>query len=138
MTSYEIGFIVAPDASEDEVKRISEQIQSLLQKENAQEVHLDLWGLKPLAYPIKKFREGYYVFFDCKALPATIINVEKRLRQFEKVVRFITLKLDERMRKANRLTRKWARAEKMRKREIESDAVGGELEAIAKEVEDEN
>ncbi len=139
MTSYEIGFIIAPDAPETEVNRISEQIQSLLQKEKAEEIKVNPWGLKPLAYPIKKFKEGYYVFFECKTTGTTINNVEKRLRQFEKVIRFITLKLDERLRKANRLTRKWTRIEKLKRRiENESETASGEEAVTMKEAGDEN
>jgi small subunit ribosomal protein S6 len=121
MTSrYEIGFIVTPEVSEDEVKKITESITATITKAQGVIENLDEWGRKKLAFPIRKNLEGYYVFVQAEVDGAVIATLERRLKQMEKVLRFITLRLDDKLKKSNKLTKRWAKIDRIRKKTMDS------------------
>ncbi len=121
MTSrYEIGFIVTPEVSEDEVKKITESITSTITKAQGVIEGIDEWGRKKLAFPIRKNLEGYYVFVLTEVDGAVIATLERRLKQMEKVLRFITLRLDDKLKKSNKLTKRWAKIDRIRKKSMDS------------------
>ncbi len=121
MTSrYEIGFIITPEVSEEEVKKITESITSTITKAQGVIENLDEWGRKKLAFPIHKNLEGYYVFVQTEVDGSVIATLERRLKQMEKVLRFITLRLDDKLKKSNKLTKRWAKIDKLRKKTMDS------------------
>jgi len=129
MTSrYEIGFIVTPEVNEEEVKKIIESITATIKKANGVIENLDEWGRKKMAFPIKKNLEGYYVFIQTEVDGAIIATLERRLKQMEKVLRFITLRLDDKLKKSNKLTKKWAKIDKIRKKTMASSSEEKESE----------
>jgi len=115
-STYEIGFIITPDANEEEVKKIIESISGSIKKAKGVIENIDEWGRKKMAYPIQKNLEGYYVFIQTEVDGAAIADLERRLKQMEKVLRFITLRLDDKLKKANKLTKRWQKIEQFRKR----------------------
>jgi small subunit ribosomal protein S6 len=117
---YEIGFIITPEVNEEEVKKIIESITTTIKKAKGVIENLDEWGRKKMAFPIKKNLEGYYVFIQTEVDGAIITTLERRLKQMEKVLRFITLRLDDKLKKSNKLTKKWAKIDKIRKKTMES------------------
>jgi small subunit ribosomal protein S6 len=140
-SKYEIGFIITPDANEEEVKKIIESISGTIKKAKGVIESIDEWGRKKMAYPIKKNPEGYYVFIQTEVDGAIIAELERRLKQMEKVLRFITLRLDDKLKKANKLTKRWLKIEQFRKKTQYSheegkegnDSVGKEEETYADE-----
>ena len=121
MTSrYEIGFIVTPEVSEEEVKKITESITSTITKAQGVIENLDEWGRKKLAFPIHKNLEGYYVFVQAEVDGSVIATLERRMKQMEKVLRFITLRLDDKLKKSNKLTKRWAKIDRLRKKTMDS------------------
>ncbi len=138
---YEIGFIITPDANEEEVKKIVESIGGTIKKAKGAIANIDEWGRKKMAYPIQKHLEGYYVFIQAEVDGSVIADLERRLKQMEKVLRFITLRLDDKLKKANKLTKRWAKIEQFRRKtqsshdegKESSDAVGKEEDAYADE-----
>jgi small subunit ribosomal protein S6 len=113
---YEIGFIVTPEVNEDEVKKIIESITGTITKAKGVIENLDEWGRKKLAFPIRKNLEGYYVFIQTEVDGSVIATLERRLKQMEKVLRFITLRLDDKLKKSNKLTKRWAKIDKLRRK----------------------
>ncbi len=113
---YEIGFIITPEVNEEEVKKIIESITGTITKAKGVIENLDEWGRKKLAFPIKKNLEGYYVFIQTEVDGSVIATLERRLKQMEKVLRFITLRLDDKLKKSNKLTKRWAKIDKLRKK----------------------
>jgi small subunit ribosomal protein S6 len=113
---YEIGFIITPEVNEEEVKKIIESITGTITKAKGVIENLDEWGRKKMAFPIQKNLEGYYVFIQTEVDGSVIATLERRLKQMEKVLRFITLRLDDKLKKSNKLTKKWAKIDKLRKR----------------------
>jgi len=139
-SKYEIGFIITPDANEEEVKKIVESISGTIKKAKGVIESIDEWGRKKMAYPIKKNLEGYYVFIQTEVDGAVIADLERRLKQMEKVLRFITLRLDDKLKKANKLTKRWQKIEQFRKKtqyshegKESNDSVGKEEETYADE-----
>jgi len=120
MTSrYEIGFIITPEVNEEEVKKIIESITATITKAKGVIENLDEWGRKKLAFPIRKNLEGYYVFVQAEVDGEVIATLERRLKQMEKVLRFITLRLDDKLKKSNKLTKRWAKIERIRKKTMD-------------------
>jgi small subunit ribosomal protein S6 len=110
---YEIGFIINPDATEEDVKKIIDSIVAIIKKVDGSIENIDEWGRRKLAYPIEKHHEGIYVFINTDVVGSIFSDLERRLKLSEKVMRFIVLRLDDKFKKANRLTKKWKRLEKI-------------------------
>jgi len=118
---YEVLFIADPNLGEADVDALTATIQGYAEKEGAKTQKVEKWGKKRLAYDIKKHREGYYVLLVVEAKPEIVKEVERRIRVTDGVVKFITVRVDEDLRKAER--RKAQRAvedEKKRARGIVS------------------
>ncbi|NIM12707.1 MAG: 30S ribosomal protein S6 [Candidatus Aminicenantes bacterium] len=109
---YEIGFVINPEASEEEVKKIIDSIVDIIKNAGGNIENVDEWGRRKLAYPVQKHNEGIYVFINANMKGSTFVTIERRLKLTERVMRFIVLRMDDKMKKANRLTRKWKRLSK--------------------------
>src|SRR5271165_6781391 len=92
MRVYEELFIVRPDAPDEDVDHLVEQLQTLLTGAGAK---VDKWGKRKLAYRIGKFREGTYILIQFSAKPETVKEVERRLRVNDLVIKFMTVRIDE-------------------------------------------
>jgi small subunit ribosomal protein S6 len=137
MTSrYEIGFIVTPDAGEEEVKKVIEAVTSTITKAKGVVENLDEWGRKKLAFPIQKHQEGHYVFVLAEVDGAVVATLERRLKQMEKVLRFITLRLDDKLKKSNKLTKRWAKIDRIRKKSMDSRSEEKESEEFSESEEE--
>lgn len=95
MRSYESLYIVHPDVVGEELTALVDKFQTVL-TEQAAEIHqLDNWGVKKLAYPIKKQERGSYIQTYFRAEPEVISEFERRLRLDEKILRFLTIRLED-------------------------------------------
>lgn len=113
---YEIGFIMNPESTEEEVKKVIDSITQIIVKSNGKVESVDEWGRRKFQYPIEKHREGLYVFINANSDGSDLIEVERRLKLTEKVMRFLVLRIDDKLKKANRLVKKWKRMEKGQKK----------------------
>ena len=120
---YEIGFVINPEATEEDVKSIIDSIVKIIQNAGGTIENVDEWGRRRLAYPIKRHHEGIYTFITAKVIGSVFIDIERRLKLSEKVMRFVMLRLDDKLRKANRLTKKWKKMERMSRKNVESEEV---------------
>lgn len=96
MNQYETGFIVAPNLPEEEASALINQLAEVIPAKNGQIIKKDFWGKRKLAYPIKRFKEGLYVFFVYQGSPAVPTELERRFKQTDAILRFMTIKLDPR------------------------------------------
>ena len=94
MRNYESLYIVHPEVVGDELTAVLEKFQAILTDQKAEIHKLDNWGVRKLAYPIKKYERGCYVQTLFTAEPQVIAEFERRLRLDEKVLRFLTVRLD--------------------------------------------
>ncbi|PLY06724.1 MAG: 30S ribosomal protein S6 [Desulfuromonas sp.] len=94
MRNYESIFIVHPEVVGEELTALVDKFQGVLTEQGA-EIHLlDNWGVRKLAYPIKKAERGCYVQILFQADPEIIAEYERRLRLDEKILRFLSVRID--------------------------------------------
>ena len=91
---YETVFILTPVLSEEQAKEAVQKVKDLLVKGEAK-FHLEEnWGLKKLAYPVQKKTTGFFNLFEYEAEGTLIDTLETSFRRDERVLRFLTIKLD--------------------------------------------
>jgi len=94
MNQYETVFILTPVLSDDQMKEAVKKYEDYLANVGAEIVHEEHWGMRKLAYPIQKKSTGFYHLIEFKAEGEVIANVETELKRDERVLRFLTVKLD--------------------------------------------
>lgn len=94
MNQYETVFILTPVLSDVQMKETVEKFKGLLVNLGAEIVNEENWGLKKMAYPIEKKSTGFYSLLEFKAEPTVVEKLEIGYRRDERVIRFITVKLD--------------------------------------------
>ena len=99
---YEELFIVKPDAPDEEVDAFVETIRTQLTTAGATVDKVDKWGKRRLAYRVDKYREGTYVLFQFTAAPETVKEFERRLRVADLVLKFITVRIDETLKRLDK------------------------------------
>jgi small subunit ribosomal protein S6 len=95
MRIYEELFIINPDAPDEEVDAFIEQLRTQLTALGATVDKVDKWGKRRLAYRVDKYREGTYVLFQFTAEPQHVYEFERRLRVADLVLKFLTVRVDE-------------------------------------------
>ena len=88
MRKYETIFILQPELSEDEIKSVTAKAQDVISSYNGECLRMDDWGIRKLAYPIKKSARGRYYYLRFDGESALIAELERRLRLDEKVLRY--------------------------------------------------
>jgi len=94
MNNYETVLILNPVLSEDQVKESMGKFKKLLTSFNAECVFEELWGLKKMKYLIQNKKTGFYVLFQYKGNSSLISDLEVELKRDERIMRFLTVKLD--------------------------------------------
>ena len=94
MNQYETVFILTPVLSDDQMKETVAKCKKILTDKGAEIVNEEIWGLKKMAYAIQKKSTGFYCLLEFKAEPEVIKTLETGFRRDEKVIRFMTVKLD--------------------------------------------
>ncbi|MDR0364019.1 MAG: 30S ribosomal protein S6 [Bacteroidales bacterium] len=94
MNQYEAVFIMTPVLSDEQMKETVKKFRDLLANQGAEIVHEANWGLRKLAYPIQKKSNGFYHLIEFKAEGSVVNNLEINFRRDERVIRFLTVKLD--------------------------------------------
>jgi len=99
---YEILFIAEQNLGEAEVDTLTATVKGFIEKENGTVEKVEKWGKKRLAYPIGKNREGSYVLMLVNSEGAAIAEVERRMRVTDGLLRFLAVRIDAEMKKADR------------------------------------
>jgi small subunit ribosomal protein S6 len=105
MRIYEELFILRPDATEEEIDPLVEQIKTVIAASKGTVEKLDKWGVRKLAYRVGKRSEGYYILIQFTAGPEAVKEIERRLRVSDMVLKFITVRVDERLKKIDKRKR---------------------------------
>jgi len=95
MPLYETVLIARNDVTQQQVEQIAADIQTELEAEGGSVKKNEYWGLRSLAYRIKKNRKGHYVLLGLDAKPAFISEMERKLGLNEDVLRFMTIRVEE-------------------------------------------
>ncbi|MFI2742419.1 30S ribosomal protein S6 [Zhouia sp. PK063] len=94
MNHYETVFILNPVLSETQVKETVKKFEDFLVAKGAEFVSKEDWGLKKLAYPIQNKKSGFYHLFEYKVEGPAIDATELEFRRDERIMRYLTVKLD--------------------------------------------
>lgn len=92
MTQYETAFLISPNLEEEETEKVITQMADVISEKKGKMINEDRWGKRRLAYPIKKFEEAFYVFFHYEGDPEIPLELERRFKQTEEVLRYLTMK----------------------------------------------
>jgi small subunit ribosomal protein S6 len=99
MRVYEELFIVKPDAPEEEIDGFVDQIKQVITSGKGTIDKIDKWGVRKLAYRVQKYAEGHYILVQFSSSPELVKEVERRMRVADLVIKFITVRVDEKIKK---------------------------------------
>ncbi|SRR6056297_1843188 len=94
INQYETVFITTPVLSEAQMKEAVDKFKKIMKDNGAEIVHEDNWGLRKLAYPIQKKSTGFYYLIGFRAESSFIQKLETEYRRDERIIRFLTFKMD--------------------------------------------
>ncbi len=101
--TYEILYIIDAETSEDDVTRLSDSFQQIITDQGGTITKSEIMGRRSLAYPINRKTEGIYVLYEVDGSGREIAELERRMRVSDQVVRYITVRVDEDRRRAEKL-----------------------------------
>ena len=107
--TYEVMYIVDTSASEDDITRLNETLQQIITDQGGTVTKHENMGRRQLAYPIGRRTEGHYVLFEVDGSGREIAELERRMRVNDQVIRYITVRVDEDRRRAEKFKAKRAR-----------------------------
>ena len=99
-------YIVNPETEGEKIDKLNEDVGKLIEKEGGVVVRMDNVGIRTLAYPIQKKTEGHYVLFEVNGTGQEILELERRMRVNDLIMRFITVRVDEDRKKADKIRAK--------------------------------
>jgi len=102
MRNYEIIFIVRPDATEEDVEKLISQMEGVVTGTGGKVEKIEKMGRRRLAYRVAKQREGIYVLFRLQGSGDTVKEFERRLKVIDTVIKFMTVRIDEDLERAEK------------------------------------
>lgn len=95
MRRYEAVVIIEPDVADDEVKALTEKYGDLIKSHEGEVIKIEDWGIKKLAYLVRKRDKGRYILFDFVSGPTLVSELERQFKITENIMKYLTVKLDE-------------------------------------------
>ncbi|HMJ60179.1 MAG TPA: 30S ribosomal protein S6 [Bryobacteraceae bacterium] len=102
MRIYEELFIVRPDATDEEVDPLVEQLKSVIVQAGGTLDKTEKWGVRKLAYRLLKHNEGQYILLQFTAQAEAVKEIERRLRVADLVLKFLTVRIDEKLKRIDK------------------------------------
>ena len=121
--TYEVMFIVDATASDEDITRLSENLQQVITDQGGTITKTENMGRRHLAYPIGRRTEGHYMLFEVDGTGREIAELERRMRVNDQVIRYITVRVDEDRRRAEKFKAK--RARRASRKGFSGSAAGG-------------
>jgi len=129
---YDLIFICRPDTPEEEVNKIVAALEHACAEKGGKLEKVERWGTRKLAYRVAKHREGFYVYLMFKTTHGELIpELERRLRVFDSVIKYLTVRLDEDLKRQQKLAGRRERRAARRPRRVPPSGSGGEQTAAA-------
>lgn len=126
MRTYEITYISAPMTAEDDLSKLTSQLENIISERGGKVTKVDNWGRRKLAYRIDRFDEGIYTLLYLEGTGNEISEVERRLRVTDFVIRHMTVRTDEDLKRAEKMKAK--RKNVLTPRDAEEDDFDDDLE----------
>ncbi len=133
--TYEVVFIIDPDAEDAEVMRLTEAVQKIITDQGGSIIKTEMMGKRQLAYEINHKRDGVYVLLEVDGSGAEIAELERRMRVNDRILRYMTVRVDEDRRRAEKLKDRRARKAERRPAAGKSKAEGDTAAEGASEAE---
>ena len=127
MRRYETIFIASPTLTDEQSDELVKQFEGIIAEQGGELLKTDKWGRKKLAYEIQKFSEGYYTLFEMNAGPTLVAELERRFRNHDSVIKYLSIRMDEAEKAAGRTKQRI-------EREAKRKAKAGIKERSAEEV----
>lgn len=123
MRKYEVTFIIRPDVNDEEVEKIVAQMEGVVTGAGGKIEKIEKVGRRRLAYRVERQREGFYVLFVLEGAGDTVKEFERRLKVTDAVIKFLTVRTDEELKRAEKL-KKLRAEEQSRKHRPKAGAAG--------------
>ena len=94
MRRYETIFIASPTLTDEQSDELIKQYEGIIAEHGGELLKTDKWGRKKLAYEVQKFSEGYYTLFEMNAGPTLIAELERRFRNNDAVIKYLSVRMD--------------------------------------------
>ena len=127
--TYEIVFIIDPDTEDAEVMRLTEAVQKIITDQGGSITKTEMMGKRQLAYEINHKRDGVYVLLEVDGSGAEIAELERRMRVNDRILRYMTVRVDEDRRRAEKLKNRRARKAERRPAAGKTKSSEGDAEA---------
>ena len=95
MTCYECVYIARQELTAAQTEQLSDDLALIVTRNSGEIKNREYWGLKNLAYKIRKNRKGHYTLFHIESPSGTIVELERNMGLNEDILRYLTIKLDE-------------------------------------------
>ena len=104
--TYEVMYIINPETDAEKIEKLNDAVGKLIEKEGGEIVRMDDIGIRNLAYPIQKKETGHYVLFEIIGSGQEILELERRMRVNDMIIRYMTVRVDEDRKKAEAIKAK--------------------------------
>lgn len=104
--TYEVMYIIDPETDGERIEKLNDAVGKLIEKEGGTVVRMDDIGIRNLAYQIQKKKQGHYVLFEIEGTGQEILELERRMRVNDMIMRYITVRVDEDRKKADKIRAK--------------------------------
>ena len=118
---YEVMYIITPDAADDDITKLNDTLQAIITDQGGSIVRMDDMGRRKMAYEINRKKEGYYVLFEIEGSGREIAELERRMRVNDLIMRYLTVRVDEERKTADKV-----RAKREKRKTERSSFKGGE------------
>ena len=103
MHRYEVMFIIRPDTPEEETSKLVTQMEGYVTATGGKLEKSEKMGRRRLAYRIERYREGFYVLFVLEGEPAVVTELERRMKVTDSVIKFMTVRVDEQLKRGAKM-----------------------------------
>ena len=102
---YDLVFICRPDTPEEEINKVVTTLEHVVAERGGKVEKIEKWGTRKLAYRVSKHREGFYVYLMLRGNQGEMIKeLERRLKVSDPVIKYMTVRLDEELKRLQKLT----------------------------------
>jgi small subunit ribosomal protein S6 len=128
---YDVIFICRPDTPETDIDKVIATLESTAAEKGAKVESVAKWGRKRMAYRVQKLREGYFVYLVVRSSNGDVVKeIERRLKVADPVMKYLTVRLDEELKRQEKLKRHRERRAARRPRKV-APPIGASASAIA-------
>ena len=127
---YDLIFICRPDTPEEEINKVVATLEQAASERGGKVEKVEKWGTRKLAYRVGKHREGFYVYLVLRSTQGEMIKeLERRLKVSDPVIKYLTVRLDEELKRQEKLGRR--RERKAARRPRKSEGTGEQVAAAS-------